>query len=107
MDTGLVVGASRDAGVGSAMTGAVGDAVGTEVDATTGSDTGSDIEVGLADPLHPTTAKIAIAPTNSGATRHRVGFSPLDFTLFNSIPHDAMPASLGALALILPKLLDA
>ena len=100
MDTGSVVGSSCDAAVVSAMTAAGGTEVGTDV----GAATGSDIEVGLADPLHPTTAKIAIAPTKSDATRHRVRYSPLDFSLLISIPHAVMPASLDALALILPKL---
>ena len=82
----------------SAMTGAVGAEVGTDV----GAATGSDIEVGVA-PLHPTTAKIAIAPTKSGVTRHRARYSPLAFPLLISIPHAAMPASLGVIALILPR----
>ena len=70
MDTGLVVGSSCDAGVGSAITAAVGAEAGTDV----GAAAGSELEVGVADPLHPTTARIAIAPTKSGANRQRVQF---------------------------------
>ncbi len=70
METGADVGSSCDAGVGSAMTAAVGAEAGTDV----GAAAGSDLEVRVADPLHPTTARIAIAPTKSGGIRQRVQF---------------------------------
>ena len=84
--------------VGSAMTGDVGAEVGTDV----GAATGSDFEVGMADPLHPNSARIVIVPSKSGATRHPVRLSPLDFPLLISIPYAVMPAGLGVGALVPP-----
>ena len=68
VDTGWVVGSSCEAGVGSAITAAVGAEAGTDV----GAAAGSDFEVVVTDPLHPTTARIVIAPTKSGGIRQRV-----------------------------------
>ena len=99
MDTGSVAGASRDAVVGSAMTTAVGAEVGADV----GTATGSDFEVGVADPLHPTTVRMAIAPTKSGANRQRMRLSSLDFPLVILIQYAALPVRLGVAALVLPR----
>ena len=81
MGRGSVVESSRDAEVGSAMTGGAGAEVGTDV----GAVTGSDFEVGVAEPLHPTSARMVNVPRRSGATRHRVRFLPLDFPLLISL----------------------
>ncbi len=80
------------------MTTAVGAGVGTDA----GAAAGSDFEVGVADPLHATTARIVMAPTKSGATRQRVGFSPLELPLLTLIQYAQMQVRLGVAALVLP-----
>ena len=77
MGMGPIVESSRDAAVGSNMTTGVGAEVGTDA----GAETGSDFEVGVADPLHPTSARIVRVPSKSEATGPEVLFSPVDFPL--------------------------
>ncbi len=80
------------------MTGGVGANVGPDV----GAATGSDFDVGVADPLHPTSARIVSINSKRGATRHRGRFSPMDIPLLISILYAAMPAELGVAALVPP-----
>ncbi len=63
MAMGPIVESSCDADVGSVMTAGVGAEAGTDVDAATGSDS----EVGVAEPLQPTSAKIVRVPSKSEA----------------------------------------
>ena len=79
MGRGSVVESSRDAEVGSAMTGGVGAEVGPAMTGGVGAVTASDFEVRVAEPLHPASARIVNVPRKSGVTRHPVRHSPLDF----------------------------
>ena len=76
MGMGPIVGSSRNADVRFGMaTGA-----GAEGSTVAGAATGSDIEVGVADPLHPTSARIIRVPIKSEATGPESLSSPLDFS---------------------------
>ena len=75
---GPIVESSCDADVGLVMTAGVGAEVGTDADAATGSDS----EVGVANPLHPTSAKIVRVPSKSEVTGPEPLFSPVDFPRF-------------------------
>ena len=67
------VGSSCDADEESVMTAGAGAEVGTGA----GSASGSDIELGVADSLHPTSARIVRKPSKSEATEPEMLFSPL------------------------------
>ena len=87
MGLGSIVESSCDADVGSVMTAGVSAEVGTKA----GAETGSAFEVGVADPLHPTSARIVRIPSTSEDTGPEVRFSPVDFPLLISLPNAAMP----------------
>ncbi len=75
------MGTSRDVDVESLVTADVG----TEVA------TGSDLEVGVADPLHPISPKIVRVPSESEAKRRKIFFPQIAFALLNKLPYAAMP----------------
>ena len=82
MDMGPIVESSCDADVGSVMTAGVG----AEVDTELGAETGSDSDVGVADPPHPTSARIVSVPHKSEATGPEALFSAVDFPFLISLP---------------------
>ena len=75
-EVGTLITECVSAGIGTVMT--VG--VGAEVRTDAGATTGSDREVGVAELLQPTNAKIVRIPSKSEATRRESVSEPVDFS---------------------------